>query len=114
MAAIRGLAESGAGAVFLQGVAGAAADRKAWGDRAAGGGRLGSQPYLGARAHRSEPGHMMMDWVSPRLRGDAAAHSLEAVRLRPALRDRAGLTGEWLELAAVVRPHLDDDGARPA
>jgi hypothetical protein len=57
---------------------------------------------------------MMMDWVSPRLRGDAAAHSLEAVRLRPALRDRAGLTGEWLELAAVVWPHLDDDGARPA
>jgi len=24
---------------------------------------------------------MMMDWVSPRLRGDAAAHSLEAVRV---------------------------------
>ena len=29
------------------------------------------------------PGHMMMDWVSPRLRGDAAAHSFEAVRGLP-------------------------------
>jgi hypothetical protein len=49
---------------------------------------------------------MMMDWLSPRLRGEgAAAHSLEAVRERPALRDRAGLAGSWLELAAVV-PHL--------
>jgi len=31
---------------------------------------------------------MMMDWVSPRLRGDATAHSLEAVRL--ALPGKAG------------------------
>jgi len=31
---------------------------------------------------------MMIDWVSSRLRGDAAAQSIEAVRL--ALRGRAG------------------------
>ena len=27
------------------------------------------------------PGDMMIDWVSPRLRGDAAAQSLQAVRV---------------------------------
>src|ERR1019366_2620022 len=44
----------------------------------------GSQPYLGARSRGYRgPGHMMMDWVSPRLRGDAAAHSFEAVRGLP-------------------------------
>jgi len=48
---------------------------------------------------------MMMDWVSLRLRGDAAAHSLEAVRERPARQDRGGLTGSRREPAAVV-PHL--------
>ncbi len=59
------------------------------GDHAAGGGAAG-QPALPRRAgSSSEPGHMMMDWVSPRLRGDAAAHSLEAARERPARQDRA-------------------------
>jgi hypothetical protein len=45
------------------------------------------QAYLGPRA-RAAPGDMMIDWVSSRLRGDAAAQSIEAVRL--ALRGRAG------------------------
>ena len=43
-----------------------------------------SQAYLGPRAGafaRSRPGDMMIDWVSPRLRGDAAAHSVQAVRV---------------------------------
>jgi hypothetical protein len=45
------------------------------------------------------PGDMMMDWVSPRLRRDATAHSLEAVRV--ALHGKAGrLTARWRELAA--------------
>ncbi len=43
--------------------------------------------------------------VSPRLRGDAAAHSLEAARERPARQDRGGLTGSRQEPAAMV-PHL--------
>ena len=47
---------------------------------------------------------MMMDWVSLRLRGDAAAHSLEAVRERPARQDRRS-DRLMAELAAVV-PHL--------
>jgi hypothetical protein len=47
----------------------------------------GSQAYLGPRA-RAAPGDMMIDWVSSRLRGDAAAQSVQAVRL--ALRGRAG------------------------
>ena len=43
-----------------------------------------SQAYLGPRAGAfacSRPGDMMIDWVSPRLRGDAAAHSVQAVRV---------------------------------
>ena len=47
----------------------------------------GSQAYLGPRA-RAAPGDKMIDWVSSRLRGDAAAQSIQAVRL--ALRGRAG------------------------
>jgi hypothetical protein len=47
----------------------------------------GSQAYLGPRA-RAAPGDMMIDWVSSRLRGDAAAQSIQAVRL--ALRGRTG------------------------
>jgi hypothetical protein len=47
----------------------------------------GSQAYLGPRA-LCAPGDMMIDWVSSRLRGDAAAQSIQAVRL--ALRGRAG------------------------
>jgi hypothetical protein len=43
--------------------------------------------YLGPRA-LAAPGDMMMDWVSSRLRGDAAAQSMQAVRL--ALRGRTG------------------------
>src|SRR6202011_4095863 len=51
-------------------------------------GRRGdSQAYLGPRA-RAAPGDMMMYWVSSRLRGDAAAQSIQAVRL--ALRGRTG------------------------
>ena len=51
-------------------------------------GRRGdSQAYLGPRA-RAAPGDMMIDWVSSRLRGDAAAQSIQAVRL--ALRGRTG------------------------
>ena len=48
---------------------------------------------------------MMIDWVSSRLRGDAAAQSIQAVRL--ALRGRTWerLTADWRELAAVM-PHL--------
>ena len=52
-----------------------------------GGQRGGSQAYLGPRA-RAAPGDMMIDWVSSRLRGDAAAQSIQAVRL--ALRGRTG------------------------
>ena len=47
----------------------------------------GSQAYLGPRA-LCAPGDMMIDWVSSRLRGDAAAQSIQAVRL--ALRGRTG------------------------
>ncbi len=51
-------------------------------------GRRGdSQAYLGPRA-RAAPGDMMIDRVSSRLRGDAAAQSIQAVRL--ALRGRTG------------------------
>jgi hypothetical protein len=49
--------------------------------------RGGSQAYLGPRAF-ALPGDMMIDWASSRLRGDAAAQSMQAVRL--ALRGRAG------------------------
>ena len=52
-----------------------------------GAGEGGSQAYLGPRA-RAAPGDMMIDWVSSRLRGDAAAQSIQAVRL--ALRGRTG------------------------
>jgi hypothetical protein len=45
------------------------------------------QAYLGPRA-RAAPGDMMIDWVSSRLREDAAAQSIQAVRL--ALRGRTG------------------------
>ena len=47
----------------------------------------GSQAYLGPRA-LCAPGDMMIDWASSRLRGDAAAQSIQAVRL--ALRGRTG------------------------
>jgi hypothetical protein len=47
----------------------------------------GSQAYLGPRAPAA-PGDMMIDWVSSRLRGDAAAQSIQAARL--ALRGRTG------------------------
>lgn len=59
------------------------------GDRrcAGAGGLAKRQPGL-PRSAGVWPGDMMMDWVSPRLRGDAAAHSLEAVRV--ALHDKAG------------------------
>ena len=49
--------------------------------------RGGCQAYLGPRACAA-PGDMMIDWVSSRLRGDAAARSIQAVRL--ALRGRTG------------------------
>jgi len=62
----------GTGVTFLRG-----------GTRAA----RGSQAYLGPRA-RAAPGDMLIDWVSSRLRGDAAAQSIQAVRL--ALRGRTG------------------------
>lgn len=52
-----------------------------------GGGEGDSQAYLGPRA-LAAPGDMMIDWVSSRLRGDAAAQSIQAVRL--ALRGRTG------------------------
>src|SRR6516225_1280133 len=60
-------------------------DLAAWRD--GGGRRGGSQAYLGPRA-RAAPGDKMIDWVSSRRRGDAAAQSVQAVRL--ALRGRAG------------------------
>ena len=47
----------------------------------------GGQAYLGPRA-LAAPGDKMIDWVSSRRRGDAAAQSIQAVRL--ALRGRAG------------------------
>ena len=47
----------------------------------------GSQAYLGPRA-LCAPGDMMIDWAFSRLRGDAAAQSIQAVRL--ALRGRTG------------------------
>jgi hypothetical protein len=46
------------------------------------------------------PGDMMMDWVFPRLRRDATAHSLEAVRV--ALHGKAGGGGQ-LPLAGAGR-----------
>ena len=78
---------------------------KGAGDHVAGAAGGWAASLTSARGLRPEPGHVMMDWVSPRLRGDAAAHSLEAVRERPARQDRCGLTGSWREPAAVV-PHL--------
>ncbi len=64
------------------------------------------QPALPWRAGPAGgPGHMVTDWMSPRLRGDAAAHSFEAARwLGPARQGTGGLTGAWREPAAVV-PH---------
>jgi hypothetical protein len=47
----------------------------------------GSQAYLGPRA-LAAPGDKMIDWASPRLAGDAAAQSIQAVRL--ALHGRTG------------------------
>jgi hypothetical protein len=47
----------------------------------------GSQAYLGPRA-LAAPGDKMIDWASSRRRGDAAAQSIQAVRL--ALRGRTG------------------------
>ena len=63
----------------------------------------GSQAYLGPRA-RAAPGDMMIDWVSSRLRGDAAAQSIQAVRL--ALRGRTGsgrqrTGGSWPRLCPI-------------
>ena len=55
--------------------------------RDGGGRRGGGQAYLGPRA-RAAPGDKMIDWVSSRRRGNAAAQSVQAVRL--ALRGRAG------------------------
>jgi hypothetical protein len=72
--------DSGLMQAFLAGVGG---DLLRGGTGAAG----GSQAYLGPRA-RAAPGDMMIDWVSSRLRGDAAAQSIQAVRL--ALRGRTG------------------------
>ena len=46
------------------------------------------QPGLPRPAGACAPGDMMIDWVSSRLRGDAAAQSIQAVRL--ALRGRTG------------------------
>jgi len=62
---------------------GTGGDLPPWRGRAA----RGSQAYLGPRA-LCAPGDMMIDWVSSRLRGDAAAQSIQAVRL--ALRGRTG------------------------
>jgi hypothetical protein len=50
--------------------------------RAAGGGAVSSQPYLGPRGAVAAPGDMMIDGVSPAC-GDAAAQSDQAVRLAP-------------------------------
>jgi hypothetical protein len=68
----------------------------------AGGGEGDSQAYLGPRGVGVCPGDMMIDWVSPRPAGDAAARSIQAVRL--ALRGRTGwrLAADWRELAAVI------------
>ena len=55
---------------------------------------------------------MMMDWVSLRLRGDAAAHSLEAVRERPARQDRR--SDRLMAGAGRGGAPSDDDGARLA
>jgi hypothetical protein len=64
----------------------------------------GSASLTSAReALASRPGDMMMDRVSPRLRGDAAAQSDQAVRAVLAGRER--LAAARRELAAVV-PHL--------
>ena len=77
----RGSVVSGLAWAFLAGDRG---DLPPW----RGEGRRGdSQAYLGPRA-RAAPGDMMIDWVSSRLRGDAAAQSIQAVRL--ALRGRTG------------------------
>jgi hypothetical protein len=71
----------------------------------------GSQPYLGARTRRpSGSGHMMMDWVSPRLRGDAAAHSFEAVRGLPCTAGH-GRSDRGLPGAGRGGAPSDDEGA---
>ena len=54
----------------------------------AGRGRRGAARLTWARGRCAAPGDMMIDWVSSRLRGDAAAQSIQAVRL--ALRGRTG------------------------
>src|ERR1017187_1125060 len=76
-----------------------------WGAVTGGDGRGcgGGQPGL-PRCAGYLPGDMMMDWVSARLRGDAAAQSLEAVRVPCSAGQVAELTAQWRELAAVV-PH---------
>jgi hypothetical protein len=51
------------------------------------GGEAGCQAHLGPRA-RTVPGDMMINWASSRLRGEAAAQSMQAARL--ALRGKAG------------------------
>ena len=51
-----------------------------WPAVARGDGEAGSQAYLGPRALVA-PGDMMIDRVSPRLRGEAAAQSFQAVRV---------------------------------
>jgi len=70
----------------------------------------GSQPYLGARAPGYGPGHMMMDWVSPCLQGDAAAHSFEAVRGLPCTAGH-GRSDRGLPGAGRGGAPSDDEGA---
>jgi hypothetical protein len=50
------------------------------------------------------PGDMMIDWVSSRPAGDAAAHSFQA--LRSLLQQESVLTAFCRELAAVVSHRL--------
>ena len=66
-----GLSRLGRGDLFLAGPGAARAARLTW-----------------ARGRCAAPGDKMIDWASSRLRGDAAAQSIQAVRL--ALRGRTG------------------------
>ncbi len=77
----RGVGDSGAG--YMPFLPGAEVTCSVAGEGVA----RGSQAYLGPRA-LAAPGDKMIDWVSSRRRGDAAAQSIQAVRL--ALRGRAG------------------------
>src|SRR4030095_15138590 len=54
------------------------------------------------------PGDMMIDWVSSRSAGDAAAHTFQAVRCLLHVRSRVRLTACWPEPAAVVASSVDD------